>query len=151
MTPHNTTQNLLLWAIALVVSVIVAFLTSLNQQLGGTDDINWRPILSDVIKTLLVAIPVVAAGFGLPRIGHEEQAALVSELGKDRATEALQYAARGEIQPNTSVVEILGRSIDAEILAEEMIKVLERKSVEAEKQSQQVSNTIREGISKTQV
>lgn len=89
MTPKNKTENLLLWGAALGLAVVLSFLSALAQQLPGEAPINWRVIWLAVISTILTTAPLVAAGFGLPRIGKEEVAGLVSAVGTENAKAAL--------------------------------------------------------------
>jgi len=93
LTPKTTTQNLLLYGVALLVSIFLAFLASLAKQLAGTDPINWRPILLDVITVIGAEVPFVVAALGLPNIGSEARALLTKRIGTDAATDALQTVA----------------------------------------------------------
>lgn len=93
MTPATTRQNLLLWAGALAVSVLLAFLTGIATHWPEGGTIDWRGVCLDVIQVLLSVIPIVAAGLGLPRIGKEPIAALVSEVGTNQAKAALEVEA----------------------------------------------------------
>lgn len=90
MTPQNKTQNLMLWAAALGVAILLSFLGALAQQLPGDDPIRWRQVWLNVIQTILTTAPIVAAGFGLPRLGKEGVASLVSEVGTENAKAALE-------------------------------------------------------------
>jgi hypothetical protein len=54
---------------------------------------DWRAVVLDVIQTVLSTAPLLAAGLGLPRLGHEPVAALVSQVGTTQAQAALEVEA----------------------------------------------------------
>jgi hypothetical protein len=93
MTPKTTTQNLLLWAAAFALAIVLSFLGALAEQLPGDAPINWRIVLLNVVQTILSTAPIIAAGFGLPRLGKEPIAALVHEVGAGPAKSALEVEA----------------------------------------------------------
>ncbi len=93
MTPATRTQNLLLWGGALAVSVVVAFLSGVATHWPEGGPIDWRGVALDVIQVALSVIPIVAAGLGLPRLGKEGVATLVSEVGTRQATAVLEVEA----------------------------------------------------------
>jgi hypothetical protein len=93
MTPQTLTQNLLYWAAALGVAVLLSFLSGLATHWPAAGPIDWRGVWLDVIQTLLTTVPIVAAGFGLPRLGKEGIASLVSEVSSGQAKTALQVEA----------------------------------------------------------
>lgn len=90
MTPKTTSQNLLYWAGALAVAVLLSFLSGIATHWPESGSIDWRGVVLDVVQTLLTTVPLVAAGFGLPRLGKEEVASLTSQVGTANATAALQ-------------------------------------------------------------
>lgn len=93
MTPATTTQNLLLWGAALGLAVLLSFLSGVATHWPEGGAIDWRGVALDVIQTILTTAPLVAAGFGLPRIGKEPIAALVSQVGPGPAQAALENEA----------------------------------------------------------
>lgn len=105
MTPRTTAQNLLLWGAALAVSVLLSFLSGLATHWPESGIIDWRGVWLDVIQTVLTTAPIVAAGLGLPRLGKEQVATLVSQVGAGPAKAALEVEAirqaAGTIDPAT--------------------------------------------------
>lgn len=89
MTPKSTTENLLYWAAALAVAVLLSALSGIATHWPEGGSIDLRAVTLDVIQTLLAAVPIVAAGFGLPRLGKEQAAALISKVGTQNAVDAL--------------------------------------------------------------
>lgn len=92
MTPKNKTENLLIWGAALGVAVLLSFLSGIATHWPDTG-IDWRGVFLDVIQTILTTAPIVAAGLGLPRIGKEGVASLVSEVGTEKAKDVLAIEA----------------------------------------------------------
>lgn len=93
MTPKTTRQNLLYWAGALGVAVLLSFLGGLAQHWPEGGDVDWRGVVLDVAATLAATVPLVAAGLGLPRLGKEGLAGLVSEVGVGQAKAVLEVEA----------------------------------------------------------
>lgn len=104
------------WLFAIIFSVILSFLTSLAAQLSTTESINWRTIILDVLNNILAMAPLVAAGLGLPRLGKEHIASMVSNLGADEA----EY--RLKISPSVS-----SEQIDLDELAKRILEENERR------------------------
>lgn len=94
LIPQNKTQTVLMWLLALLGAITLAFLSSLAQQLPGSEPINWRTIALDVINVIISSAPFVAAGLGLPRLGAENRARLINEIGADRAVDVLEQEAQ---------------------------------------------------------
>lgn len=90
MTPRTTGQNIVLWIGALLITTFLALLSGIATHWPEGGLIDWRGVWLDVIQVLLSAVPLVAAGLGLPRLGREGVASLVSEVGPRRAQAILQ-------------------------------------------------------------
>jgi thiamine transporter ThiT len=97
VTPKTTQQNLLYWAGALALAVVLSFLSAIaiNWPAGGSVD--WRAVALAVIATVVSLSPIVAAGLGLPMLGKEQQAYLSHQVGQTAATAALEQAAVGQV------------------------------------------------------
>lgn len=122
MTPKTTTQNLMLWGAAFGLAVLLSALSGIATHWPEGGSVDWRGVTLDVIQTILTTAPLVAAGFGLPRLGKESIAALVSDIGKDRAQDALEVtAATGQVRPGAQVP-------TARELALEMEKILRERA-----------------------
>lgn len=93
MTPKNKTENLLYWGAALAVSILLAFLSGVATHWPESGQIDWRGVWLDVIQAVLTAAPFVIAGLGLPRLGKEPIANLVSKVGAGNARVALEEEA----------------------------------------------------------
>ncbi len=93
MTPQTTNQNLLVWAGALALAVLLSFLSGVATHWPEDGGIDWRGVTLDVIQTILTTAPLVAAGLGLPRLGKEGIASLVSEVGAGQAKAVLEVEA----------------------------------------------------------
>lgn len=121
MTPTTTTQNLLYWAAALGVAVLLSFLSGVATHWPEGGPIDWRGVVLDVVQTLLTTVPLVAAGFGLPRLGKESIAGLVSTVGPGPAKAALEDEADrqagipGRLDPST--VQQIVAAVKAEMMA----------------------------------
>lgn len=92
MTPKTLNQNLLLWAAAFALAVLLSFLSGIATHWPKGEGIDWQGVWLDVIQTILTTAPIIAAGWGLPRLGKEEVAVLSSAVGHDAAVDALQTA-----------------------------------------------------------
>lgn len=108
ITPKTLTQNLILWGLALLVSVLLAILNPLGEQMSTDEPIRWRSIFVSVIHTLTTVIPIVAAGFGLPKLGGEVPNALIKEVGHDKAIDVLTdvAASQGASRPYVNLTEL---------------------------------------------
>jgi hypothetical protein len=93
MTPSTTMQNLVLWGAAFMGAVILSALSAVATHWPVNGSIDWRGVTLDVIQTILSTAPLVVAGLGLPRLGHEPVAALVSQVGTANAQAALETEA----------------------------------------------------------
>jgi hypothetical protein len=93
VTPATTTQNLLLWGIALALAILLSFLSGVATHWPENGPIDMRGVLLDVIQTILTTVPLVAAGLGLPRLGREDISSLVSDVGKGQAKAVLEVEA----------------------------------------------------------
>lgn len=93
MLPKTITQNLLLWGAAFAIAVLLSALASIAENWPAGAGIDWRAVCLDVIKTILTTVPIIAAGFGLPRLGREPISALVNEVGAPQAKAALEVEA----------------------------------------------------------
>jgi hypothetical protein len=93
VTPSTTTTNLLLWAGAMAGAIILSALSAIATHWPSGGAIDWRSVTLDVIQTILSTAPLLAAGLGLPRLGHEPVAALVSQVGTAQAQAALEVEA----------------------------------------------------------
>lgn len=93
MTPSTLTANLSLWAAAFAGAIALSALASVARHWPEGAGVDWRAVTLDVIATILTTAPLVAAGLGLPRLGHEPVAALVSHIGKANAQAALEVEA----------------------------------------------------------
>lgn len=90
MTPKTTAQNIAYWIGALALTTVLALLTGIATHWPEGGSIDWRGVWLDVIQVLLSTLPVVAAGLGLPRLGREQIARTVSDIGPKRAQAVLQ-------------------------------------------------------------
>jgi hypothetical protein len=93
VTPSTTAQNLVLWGAAFMGAVILSALSAIATHWPAGGPIDWRAVVLDVIQTILSTAPLLAAGLGLPRLGHEPVAALVSQVGTTQAQAALEVEA----------------------------------------------------------
>lgn len=120
MTPKTLTQNLLLWGAALALAVLLSFLSGIAAHWPEGGSVDWRNVLLGVIQTILTTAPIVAAGFGLPRLGRESLSALVSEVGPSVAKATLEDEATRQMtgDPHPAVVPDLADEVVARIKAE---------------------------------
>lgn len=119
MTPNTKTKNLLIWGAALLLALFLAFVGSWVEQASTIPEdqaINWRRVWIDVAKSLLTLAPVVAAGLNLPRLGKEQVATMVNELGKDEALHRLETPVTDE-----KIAKILLPHIDITLLARRIL------------------------------
>lgn len=122
MTPSTKTQNLALWGAALGVSVLLAFLSGIATHWPEQGSIDWRGVVLDVIQVLLSVIPVAAAGLGLPRLGKEGVASLVSEVGKEQAIAALEIEADRQAGIPSTVITVEQRAMILSDLKRELTR-----------------------------
>jgi hypothetical protein len=91
--PKTLSQNLLLWCAAFALAVLLSLLSGIATHWPEGGMIDWRGVWLDVIQTIVTALPIVAAGLGLPALGKEAPAYLAHQVGQPTAVAALEQAA----------------------------------------------------------
>lgn len=122
MTPKTKIENLLIWVAAVFLALLLSFLGSWVEQASSIppeQSINWRSIWIDVVQSLLYLAPIVGAGLGLPRLGKEQIASMVSDLGKEEAVARLETPVLTPEEVRNTIVG--GTNIDLNALAVEIL------------------------------
>lgn len=86
-------RNIGLYVLIAVSMAVLATGTQLGAVLSTDAPIAWRPLAATFVTTLFGTLGTAALSAFRPRPGREELASLVSEVGKEKATDVLAIEA----------------------------------------------------------
>jgi hypothetical protein len=86
-------RNIGLYALIALGGAVLATGLQLGVVLSGDAPILWRPLAATFVSTLFASLATAAGTAFRPRTGHEDVAALVSQVGTEPARAALEVEA----------------------------------------------------------